>query len=110
MAALNEETCTVHLKNMILNRLQCTICTEILTKPLVINCGHSFCKKCLDPWIEQKGKRANCPICRSAILFSTPNQILYGLIEEFSLLTDSKNEAIKNVSTELPSLRQGLSP
>ena len=44
------------MKNMLLNRLQCSICSEILSKPLVINCGHTFCKYCLDKWIEEKGK------------------------------------------------------
>ena len=93
------------LKDMIQNRLQCSICTEILTKPLVINCGHTFCKKCLDRWIEQKGKNSNCPNCRSRILFSTPNQVLYGLIEEFLAKTDLTTEAGIVQDTNLPSLR-----
>ena len=99
MAAMTEET-SKFMKNMLLNRLQCSICTEILSKPLVLNCGHTFCQKCLEKWIEQKGKKSDCPNCRNRILFSTPNQVLYGIIEEFSkeiLLNDLKNE-----KTELP--------
>ena len=105
MANITEVTLNDSFKNMFFNRLQCSICQEMLSKPLVINCGHSFCQKCLDQWIEQKGKNSNCPNCRSRILFSTPNQVLYGLIEEFSKLTNSKNEVIENVDTEFPTLR-----
>ena len=77
-------TDTGKLKNIILNRLQCSICTEIFNKPLMVNCGHTFCKNCIDKWIEQNKKSSKCPLCRSPILLSSPNQALLELIEELN--------------------------
>ena len=77
-------TDTGTLKNIILNRLQCSICTEIFQKPLMVNCGHTFCKNCIVKWIERNKKSSKCPLCRSPILLSSPNQALLELIEELN--------------------------
>lgn len=42
--------------------LQCSICTDILFKPVTISCGHTFCKDCLLQFLRQK---PICPLCRS---------------------------------------------
>lgn len=33
-------------------------------QPCVLNCGHLFCKKCIDEW---KKKKKLCPMCRAKI-------------------------------------------
>ena len=44
-----------------LEDLVCPICQEILNDPLITDCGHLFCGKCL----QQGGSRVkNCPVCR----------------------------------------------
>ena len=44
-----------------LEDLVCPICHEILNDPLITNCGHLFCGRCL----QQSGSRVkNCPVCR----------------------------------------------
>jgi hypothetical protein len=47
---------------------ECPICMEPHTQPMVIQCGHSFCKHCIDTWKGQQsqGNRQKCPICRTA--------------------------------------------
>ncbi|KAM6971930.1 E3 ubiquitin-protein ligase RNF135 [Aplochiton taeniatus] len=45
--------------------LQCSICQEILTDPVTLPCGHSYCMKCLCRVLETPSK--TCPGCRRAI-------------------------------------------
>ncbi|KGL73883.1 E3 ubiquitin/ISG15 ligase TRIM25, partial [Tinamus guttatus] len=34
--------------------LSCTICLKWFTEPLILPCGHNFCKSCLtNAWAEQ---------------------------------------------------------
>ena len=47
---------------------ECPICMEAHTQPMVIQCGHGFCKHCIDTWRAQQNQSARnkCPICRMA--------------------------------------------
>ncbi|XP_036412972.1 E3 ubiquitin-protein ligase TRIM39-like [Colossoma macropomum] len=43
--------------------LSCPVCLEIFTDPVVLSCGHSFCRTCLQQsWTESSGRV--CPVCR----------------------------------------------
>jgi hypothetical protein len=49
-----------------INTYECPICMdEINTDVLITNCGHHFCQKCMDVWLN---KNNTCPICRNIIL------------------------------------------
>ncbi|XP_019490470.1 PREDICTED: E3 ubiquitin-protein ligase TRIM11-like, partial [Hipposideros armiger] len=52
----------------ILEELTCPICLELLTKPLSLDCGHSFCQACITANKEsvnsQEGE-SSCPVCRA---------------------------------------------
>ena len=67
------------LKKMIFDHLQCIICNDIFEIPFVTNCGHTFCKKCIEEWRKQSEK---CPICRSNIVSISKNQVLVGQIDK----------------------------
>ncbi|KAI2558389.1 TRIM5 isoform 4, partial [Pan troglodytes] len=45
----------------------CPICLELLTQPLSLDCGHSFCQACLTANHKKsmldKGE-SSCPVCR----------------------------------------------
>ncbi|XP_006871288.1 PREDICTED: tripartite motif-containing protein 43-like [Chrysochloris asiatica] len=43
--------------------LTCFVCLNYLTDPITIDCGHSFCRHCLN-LIWEKGTTAHCPICK----------------------------------------------
>ncbi|KAM8818847.1 tripartite motif-containing protein 5 [Rhynchonycteris naso] len=48
--------------------VSCPICLELLTEPLSLDCGHSFCQTCItannkDSVNEQK-EESRCPVCR----------------------------------------------
>ena len=46
----------------------CPVCLELLTEPLSLDCGHTFCQACItvnnkESAIGQEGSRS-CPVCR----------------------------------------------
>lgn len=51
--------------------LQCPICLDMLTCPVTIGCGHTFCMQCINTEIEsrERGDRP-CPVCR--VRYSLP--------------------------------------
>uniref|UniRef100_A0A8C4SUI4 E3 ubiquitin/ISG15 ligase TRIM25-like n=1 Tax=Erpetoichthys calabaricus TaxID=27687 RepID=A0A8C4SUI4_ERPCA len=45
----------------------CSVCLEILSDPVTIPCGHSFCLKCLtDCW--DQSQECSCPQCRETFM------------------------------------------
>ncbi|XDV16699.1 hypothetical protein PO909_016294, partial [Leuciscus waleckii] len=41
----------------------CPVCTELFTDPVLLSCGHSFCRQCInDHWTSSRSR--NCPVCR----------------------------------------------
>ena len=44
--------------------LICAICHDVLESPICCPCGHSFCRSCLDSWLETG---ENCPTCRQEL-------------------------------------------
>ena len=56
----------------------CSICLDILFQPVTTNCGHTFCKSCLNMYLHLQFHfisslqfRQQCTICRSPILTSS---------------------------------------
>ncbi|GAX77678.1 hypothetical protein CEUSTIGMA_g5121.t1 [Chlamydomonas eustigma] len=45
----------------------CSVCLSLLVDPVVGQCGHDFCKLCLDEWCianSSSGMGVKCPLCR----------------------------------------------
>ncbi|KAI4902347.1 hypothetical protein NFI96_026169 [Prochilodus magdalenae] len=43
--------------------LSCPICLEIFTDPVLLSCGHSYCRACLqESWTDNPGRE--CAVCR----------------------------------------------
>ena len=42
--------------------VRCSICFNYFSKPICLNCGHCFCKQCVDDLHKNE-----CPICSSKI-------------------------------------------
>ena len=51
------------LKERITSRT-CSICMELITNPILIECTHIFCGGCLMKWLKTNN---NCPYCRTTI-------------------------------------------
>lgn len=55
-------------------------------QPCVLNCGHVFCKNCIDEW---KKKKKLCPMCRAKISSSVRLHKMDSIIDKnVSLLSD----------------------
>ncbi|KAG7661880.1 PSH1 [[Candida] subhashii] len=66
--------------------IECSICTEVLCKPVTIRCGHSFCYNCISKWFRTE---LICPYCRTIvtnapILNYTLNEIVDNFFEFLS--------------------------
>jgi len=47
--------------NSALSEFSCSICTDTIYRIGVLDCGHSFCRGCIDTWFK---KNKTCPECR----------------------------------------------
>uniref|UniRef100_A0A3B3Y7S3 Tripartite motif containing 35-13 n=1 Tax=Poecilia mexicana TaxID=48701 RepID=A0A3B3Y7S3_9TELE len=45
--------------------LTCPICCAIFRDPVVLKCTHSFCAPCLQQYWTGRGRRRDCPLCRT---------------------------------------------
>ncbi|XP_028330552.1 nuclear factor 7, brain-like isoform X2 [Gouania willdenowi] len=46
----------------LMDKLTCSVCTQLFTDPVIITCGHTFCKTCLE---DQSGNQ--CPKCQTPV-------------------------------------------
>ena len=47
----------------LLERMRCTICTDIFEDPHALPCTHTFCYECIDTWSRQHAAHT-CPLCK----------------------------------------------
>ncbi|XP_038607951.1 E3 ubiquitin-protein ligase TRIM11-like [Tachyglossus aculeatus] len=48
--------------------LTCAVCLSYFTEPVTIDCGHSFCRSCLDgTWGQLRNSPLTCPECRGHV-------------------------------------------
>ncbi|XP_026174929.1 zinc-binding protein A33-like [Mastacembelus armatus] len=66
----------------------CPVCCDIFTDPVMLLCGHSFCKHCLQEWWRQSTLQS-CPVCKDIFPMAQP----------------PRNLALKNLSDNLRQAR-----
>uniref|UniRef100_W5KQ32 Tripartite motif-containing protein 47-like n=1 Tax=Astyanax mexicanus TaxID=7994 RepID=W5KQ32_ASTMX len=63
----------------------CSICLDLLTDPVTLSCGHSFCMTCINVYWDQQTGAYSCPQCRE-IFFHRPdlrkNHMLAEVVEK----------------------------
>lgn len=42
----------------------CSICLDFYTNPVILDCGHNFCQKCIVQHWQEAGKSCACPLCK----------------------------------------------
>lgn len=69
------------------DQLQCPICLEVFKEPLMLQCGHSYCKGCLVSLSCHLDSELRCPVCRREVdgSSSPPNVSLARVIEALQL-------------------------
>ncbi|CAL8393619.1 unnamed protein product [Gadus morhua 'NCC'] len=60
-------TSSSHLKEDCL----CPVCHDLYRDPILLMCGHSFCRNCIQEWRTQKGIKT-CPVCQKMCSFDLP--------------------------------------
>jgi hypothetical protein len=92
-----------NMKDLVLN-LKCTICHDILVEATVTNCGHSYCKSCIETWKKEESERfeygkqklAKCPNCKIEIKTLSTNHMLKTHVEEMcDMLLSEKEKSIR---------------
>jgi len=44
------------------DELSCPVCTDLFREPVLLSCGHSFCRQCInDHWSSSRSR--TCPVC-----------------------------------------------
>ncbi|XP_069840430.1 tripartite motif-containing protein 75-like [Dendropsophus ebraccatus] len=44
--------------------LKCSICLDLYTCPVMLDCGHNFCRRCIQQLAEEQTDNGSCPECR----------------------------------------------
>uniref|UniRef100_A0A8C6VCZ9 RING-type domain-containing protein n=1 Tax=Naja naja TaxID=35670 RepID=A0A8C6VCZ9_NAJNA len=74
MAASGDET----LEGQLGQEATCPLCLDFFEQPMVLSCGHNFCRHCL----AQLGPEASCPQCRAKVETGSacPNRALANVV------------------------------
>lgn len=48
-------------------KFECRICMENSENPVATQCGHLFCKHCIERWLGQNNQKMVCPVCKAGV-------------------------------------------
>ncbi|KAM6969859.1 E3 ubiquitin-protein ligase TRIM50-like [Aplochiton taeniatus] len=54
------------------DQLRCPVCLEVFSQPLMLHCGHSYCRGCVRSMTMDAAGQLRCPVCRCAVDGDTP--------------------------------------
>ena len=96
--------------------MKCSICQEIFIDPVVVVCGHNFCKDCIKEWqknfIEENPYEEPCPCpeCRTVFKTVYPNISLKNYINDLSAVILDEEEKKKREETIKERLEKKVTP
>jgi hypothetical protein len=63
--------------------LKCSICLELFRDPLITNCGHTFCSRCVYQ-VSGGASGDQCAVCRKSVVVTelSPNLLAKSLVDE----------------------------
>lgn len=59
-----------------MSQLHCVICKSLMYHASVTNCGHRFCRECIE-------KCRDCPVCGADVVKVEPDEATEGMVERF---------------------------
>ncbi|XP_074023839.1 LOW QUALITY PROTEIN: E3 ubiquitin-protein ligase TRIM39-like, partial [Numenius arquata] len=61
----------------------CSVCLGYLQDPVIIECGHNFCRRCITRWWAHLARDFPCPVCRKTSRHRSlrPNRQLGNMVE-----------------------------
>ncbi|XP_010569452.1 E3 ubiquitin-protein ligase TRIM39 [Haliaeetus albicilla] len=73
----------------------CSVCLEYLQDPVIIECGHNFCRRCITRWWAELARDFPCPVCRKTSRHRAlrPNRQLGNMVEAARQLRGAKRKA-----------------
>ncbi len=75
----------------------CSICTNILTEPVLIECcGKLFCQECLSKWLQ---KQKSCPHCRDTELKYIKDRRMKRIIDSSKIYCLNRSKGCGKIST-----------
>ena len=74
-------------------RLKCLICFDPFDQPKVLQCGHTFCLRCLEQLSRSQDKCVSCPECRERT--KSPTEGMSKLGNDFRI-TQTKDLLVEN--------------
>ncbi|KAM6158391.1 E3 ubiquitin-protein ligase TRIM21 [Rhynchocyon petersi] len=79
----------------------CCICLDLMVKPVITECGHSFCQECISQFKKDGGH--TCPMCRHTFLLENlrPNVNLGNLVDDLTQVAQSTQEGTKGHHCEV---------
>ncbi|XP_060871205.1 E3 ubiquitin-protein ligase rnf8-A-like isoform X2 [Metopolophium dirhodum] len=98
------ETLKTQINKLLENDFQCAICNEVVFRPSIANCAHTFCEGCLKSWLSRSN---HCPTCRSVVNSTTYSLSLDNYITN---VCDLLGGTIKEQRLTLQSERNGHPP
>mmetsp|Transcript_39015 Transcript_39015/g.44611 ORF Transcript_39015/g.44611 Transcript_39015/m.44611 type:complete len:88 (+) Transcript_39015:31-294(+) len=57
---------------------ECSICICLLVDPVRLDCGHLFCKFCLENYFENQDAK-KCPMCRHKVVADKDSKSVCGI-------------------------------
>ncbi|XP_065510817.1 E3 ubiquitin-protein ligase TRIM39 [Caloenas nicobarica] len=72
----------------------CSVCLEYLQDPVIIECGHNFCRACITRWWAELHRDFPCPVCRKTSRHRAlrPNRQLGNMVEAARQLRGAKRK------------------